>query len=77
MKFLKAEGNLSNTAHIECLRILPRYSCKEKGIILTHWVVEVLFSSGSSADLGRFDSEHDAENYLNDLVIKLDIEVVK
>lgn len=76
MKFLKTEGSLSNTAHIECLRILPRYSYKGKESMLTHWVVEALFSSGSSVDLRRFDSEHDAQNYLNDLVIKLGIEVV-
>ena len=76
MKFLKTEGSLINTAHIELLNCLPRYSCRNGQDILSHWVVEVVLSSGGGVDLGRFDSEHDAENYLNDLVTKLGIEVV-
>ena len=77
MKFLQAEGSLINAAHIERLSCLPRYACKSGQIILSNWVVEVIFSDGGGVDLGSFDSKHDAEVYLADLAFKLDIEIVK
>ena len=77
MRFLQTEGSLVNTAHINSICCLPTYSERSGGAILTHWIVEIVTTCGGSFDLGRFDSEHDAEVYLADLVAKLDIEIVK
>ena len=79
MKFLQVpydKGNLINTAHIEMLQCLPRYGCKNGQDILSNWVVEVILTSGGCVALGPFRSERDAKNYLNDLVVKLGVEVV-
>ena len=77
MKFLQTEGSLVNMAHINSICCLPNYGEKSGKAILTHWIVEIVTTCGGSFDLGHFDSEHDAEVYLADLVVKLDIEIVK
>jgi len=77
LKFLQTEGSLINIANIDHLTCLPQYGCLNGQDILTHWSIEIELSGGGCIFVGRFDSESDANTYLNNLITKLGIEIIK